>query len=595
MIPTLSLLPLFFLLAKSALASLFTDPSQLRSTTYDYVVVGAGTAGSVLANRLSEDRHVRVLVIEAGRSDNGTDVANIRIPFNAPIATPGTPFDWNYTTVNQGFLNNQPEAYPRGKVLGGTSTTNYLVYTRGASNDYDRLATVAGDDGWTWDNLHPYIMKHSSFVASADGHNTSGQFDPAWHGNGPLRTSAPGFPTVMDSRVMETTQTLPDEFPFNVDMNSGNPLGVGWTQSAIANGTRQSAATAFLGPVLFRSNLDVLINTQVTRLIQTGRASGKPDFRSVEFAQSATSPRYRATARREVILSAGTIATPQVLLLSGIGDRGALSRLGIRTIIDNPHVGNHLQDHPFVPLQWEVNSNETFDQFSYNPDAAAAALDQWNSNHTGPFSTNPIANHLAFLRIPENNSIWEQFEDTSSGPHAPHYEIAFDNLYISTSVENRPTSGGFLSVTLIVTSPTSRGYVKLNSSNPFDHPLIDPALLSTDYDMAIMVEAIRAAQRFVDASPWSGFIISPSVDSAQTTTIDSIIEYSRRRGATSDHPTGTAQVGKVVNGDLTVKDVSGLRVVDASIFPYVPTAHTQAPVYIIAERAADLIKAAHRN
>ncbi|KAL4264950.1 GMC oxidoreductase family protein [Pleurotus pulmonarius] len=595
MAPTLSLIPLLFLVAESVLARLFTDPSQLRSTTYDYVIVGAGTAGSVLANRLSEDRNVRVLVVEAGRSDNGTDVANIRIPFNAPIATPGTPFDWNYTTVNQVALNNQPEAYPRGKVLGGTSTTNYLVYTRGASNDYDRLATVADDEGWTWDNLHPYILKHSSFVASADGHNTSGQFDPAWHGNGPLRISAPGFPTVMDSRVMETTQIMSDEFPFNVDMNSGNPLGVGWTQSAIANGTRQSAATAYLGPVLFRSNLDVLINTQVTRLIQTGRVGGKPDFRSVEFAQSATSRRYRATARREVIVSAGAIGTPQVLLLSGIGDRGALSQLGIRTIIDNPYVGKDLQDHPFVPLQWEVNSNETFDQFSYSPEAAAAALNRWNYNHTGPFSTNPIANHLAFLRIPENNSIWEQFEDTSSGAHAPHYEIAFDNLYISTSTENRPTSGGFLSATTIVTSPTSRGYVKLNSSNPFDHPLIDPALLSTDYDMAVMVEAVRAVQRFVDATPWNGFIITPSIDSAQATTIDSIVEYNRQRGATCDHPTGTAQVGKVVNGDLTVKDVTGLRVVDASIFPYVPTAHTQAPVYIIAERAADLIKAVHRN
>ncbi|KAF4607928.1 hypothetical protein EYR40_000264 [Pleurotus pulmonarius] len=443
MAPTLSLIPLLFLVAESVLARLFTDPSQLRSTTYDYVIVGAGTAGSVLANRLSEDRNVRVLVVEAGRRWLLIHLkeSNIRIPFNAPIATPGTPFDWNYTTVNQVALNNQPEAYPRGKVLGGTSTTNYLVYTRGASNDYDRLATVADDEGWTWDNLHPYIMKHSSFVASADGHNTSGQFDPAWHGNGPLRISAPGFPTVMDSRVMETTQIMSDEFPFNVDMNSGNPLGV-----------------------------------------------------------------------------------------------------GIRTIIDNPYVGKDLQDHPFVPLQWEVNSNETFDQFSYSPEAAAAALNRWNYNHTGPFSTNPIANHLAFLRIPENNSIWEQFEDTSSGAHAPHYEIAFDNLYISTSTENRPTSGGFLSATTIVTSPTSRGYVKLNSSNPFDHPLIDPALLSTDYDMAVMVEAVRAVQRFVDATPWNGFIITPSIDSAQATTIDSIVEYNRQRGATCDHPTGTAQV-----------------------------------------------------
>ncbi|KDQ32751.1 hypothetical protein PLEOSDRAFT_1031974 [Pleurotus ostreatus PC15] len=592
---SLSVLSVSLLAARTTLGKLYTEPSQLRSSTYDYVIVGAGTAGSVLANRLTEDQKIRVLVVEAGRSNNGSDVANIRIPFNAPLASPGTPFDWNFTTVNQPSLNNLPEPYPRGKVLGGSSSTNYLVYTRGASDDYDRLAKIAGDDGWTWDNLHPYILKHSSIVPPADGHNTTGQFDPAWHGNGPLRTSLAGFPAVIDPLVIQTTQVLSDEFPFNLDVNSGNPLGIGWTQSTIANGTRQSSAVAYLGPVLFRSNLDVLINTQVTRLIQTGHVGGKPDFRSIEFAQNAKSRRFRATARREVILSSGAVGTPQLLMLSGIGDRKALSKVGIKAIVNNPDVGEHLQDHPFLPLQWEVNSNETFDQIFYNPDLAAAVLDQWNRNHTGPLATNPVTNQLGFLRIPKNHSIWEQFEDPSSGPHAPHYEIAFGNSFVTTSAQDLPTSGGFLSITPIVVSPTSRGYVRLNTSNPFDQPLIDPAFLSTDYDVAVMVEAVKASQRYVAASPWKDYIIRPFIDSANTTTVEGIVEYSRQRTATTRHPTGTAQVGKVVNGDLTIKNVSGLRVVDASIFPFVPTGHTQAPTYIIAERAADIIKAAHRN
>ncbi|KAG5219615.1 ATP-dependent RNA helicase [Salix suchowensis] len=345
-------------------------------------------------------------------------------------------------------------------------------------------------------------VRESSISPRFTGHNTTGQFDPAWHGNGPLRTSLPGFPAVIDPLVIQTTQVLSDEFPFNLDINSGNPLGIGWTQSTIANGTRQSSAVAYLGPVLFRSNLDVLINTQVTRLIQTGRVGGKPIF------VASSSLRMRSP-------DASTLLPP----------RG----------------------HFVIGRRWDAST----------PDV------ERNWNH----------------------SIWEQFEDPSSGPHAPHYEIAFG----------------------------VRGYVRLNTSNPFDQPLIDPAFLSTDYDVAVMVEAVRASQRYIAASPWKDYIIRPFIDSANTTTVEGIIEYSRQRTATTRHPTGTAQVGKVVNGDLTIKNISGLRVVDASIFvsprpllsghnqseanlqPFVPTGHTQAPTYIIAERAADIIKAAHRN
>ncbi|KAF9492662.1 aryl-alcohol oxidase-like protein [Pleurotus eryngii] len=592
MFPTFGLFSLALLAAKGAIGALLTDPTQLTTTTYDYVIVGAGTAGSVLAARLTEDALVRVLVVEAGRSNEGSDNANIRIPFNAPLASPGTSFDWNFTTVNQPSLNNEPEPYPRGKVLGGSSSTNYLVYTRGSADDYDRLAAIAGDDGWTWENLHPYILKHNSIVAPADGHDTTGEFDPAWHGNGPLLTSVAGYPAVIDPLVIGTTQEAA-EFPYNVDGNSGNPLGISWVQSTIANGTRQSSAIAYLWPALNRPNLDVLIHTQATRLIQTGRTGATPIFRSVEFATGPSAPRFRATARREVILSAGSVGTPQLLQLSGIGNRETLSALGINTILNNADVGEHLQDHPFIPLQWEVNSNETFDQLFYDADLSAAALNQWNTNHTGPLSTNPVMNHIGFLRIPDDNAIWQENEDPSAGPNSPHYEIAFGNCFVTTSAQTVPSSGGFMTITPIVVSPSSRGYVRLSTSNPFDAPLIDPGFFSNDLDMAIMIEAVKASQRYVATSSWSNFIIGPYIDSANTTTPEDIIEYTRQRTATTRHPTGTAQVGKVVNGDLTVKDISGVRIVDASIFPHVPSAHTQAPTYIIAERAADLIKAAY--
>ncbi|KAF4607930.1 hypothetical protein EYR40_000266 [Pleurotus pulmonarius] len=567
MFPTFSLFSLALLAAKGAIGALLTDPTQLTTTTYDYVIVGAGTAGSVLAARLTEDANVKVLVVEAGRSNEGSDNANIRIPFNAPLASPGTSFDWNFTTVDQASLNNEPEPYPRGK--------------------------------------------HSSIVAPADGHDTTGEFDPAWHGNGPLLTSVAGYPAVIDPLVIGTTQEAP-EFPYNVDGNSGNPLGISWAQSTIANGTRQSSAIAYLWPAMNRPNLDVLIHTQATRLIQTGRTGSKPIFRSVEFATGPSAPRFRATARREVILSAGSVGTPQLLQLSGIGNRDALSALGIHTIVNNPDVGEHLQvsladsdqlngelmsnilqDHPFIPLQWEVSSNQTFDQLFYNADLSAAALNQWNTDHTGPLSTNPVMNHIGFLRIPEDNAIWQENEDPSAGPNSPHYEIAFGNCFVTTSAQTVPSSGGYMTITPIVVSPSSRGYVRLGTSNPFDAPLIDPGFFSNDLDMAIMIEAVKASQRYVATSSWSNFIGAPYIDSANTTTPEGIIEYTRQRTATTRHPTGTAQVGKVVNGDLTVKDISGVRIVDASIFPHVPSAHTQAPTYIIAERAADLIKAAY--
>ncbi|KAF7439946.1 hypothetical protein PC9H_000283 [Pleurotus ostreatus] len=573
MLPTLALLSIPLFVAQSACA---------------------GAAGSVLASRLSEDPNVSVLVVEAGRSNNGTDVAPIRIPFNAPAAGAGSVFDWNYTTVDQWSLNGEPEPYPRGKVLGGSTSTNFLVYTRGSSDDYDRIARIAGDDSFRWENLKPYVLKHNTMVASADGHNTTGQFDPAWHGSGPLHTSVAGYPAVIDPLIIQTTQELPEEFPFNLDMNSGNTLGIGWVQSTIAEGTRQSSAVAYLWPALSRPNLHVLINTQVTRLLQTGRTGSRPAFRSIEFTQGPNARRFTATARREVIMSAGAVGTPQILMLSGIGDRRALTRLGIRTIIHNPDVGEHLQDHPFLPLQWEVNSNETYDQLSYQPELAAAALAEWNANHTGPYSNNPVMNLVGFLRVPDDNPLWQNYTDPSAGPNTPHYEIAFGNSFVTTSTQVFPTSGGFLTITPIVVTPTSRGYVRLATANPFDHPLIDPAFFADDFDMAVMVEAVRASQRFVAASPWADYIIGPYSDSANTTTTEGIVQYVLQRTATCRHPTGTAQIGKVINGDLTVKGISGVRIVDASIFPYVVSAHPQAVLYTLAEKMADDIKAAYQ-
>ncbi|KAI0282905.1 glucose-methanol-choline oxidoreductase [Russula brevipes] len=281
---------LAFPLLKFALGATYNDSSQLpTSNEYDYVVIGAGIGGSVVASRLSEDPHRRVLVIEAGPSDVGIEA--IEVPFLCVGLSPNTPLNWNYTTVPQPGLNGRTVSYPRGRVVGGTSSINYLVWNTGTMDDFDRLADVTGDDGWSWEHVRPLIKNIEKLTAPADHHDIAGEVNPSIHGtSGPVGITVQGFPSLLDTRVFETASLLSSEFPFNEDMNSGNPLGIGWTQYSVQNGTRVSAATAYLEPALeSRSNIDLLFNTQVTRLIRTGTKQGRPIFRGVQFAASASS------------------------------------------------------------------------------------------------------------------------------------------------------------------------------------------------------------------------------------------------------------------------------------------------------------------
>ncbi|KAF5327359.1 hypothetical protein D9619_004993 [Psilocybe cf. subviscida] len=548
----LVLLPLN--IAVRSRAALLTDPSQLKHDGgYDFVIVGAGTAGGVVANRLSEDPDIKVLIIEAGGSNTqaGSDV--IQIPFLVGDATPGTKFDWNYTTVPQTGLGNRSVTFPRGRVLGGSSSVNFMYYTRGSSDDFDRLARVSGNDSWSWKRIFSSFIKSEKHVASADNHNTSGQFDPAVHGfDGPLLTSLPGFPLDIDGRVTETTDVLKEDgFPFNVDMNSGNPLGIGWLQSTIGNGARSSSATAYLGPALQRNNVDVLINTQVTRLVQTGTSGAQPVFRGVEFAQTRTGPRLTVMARKEVILSAGSIGTPQVLMLSGIGDKNELQKVGVKAIVDLPDVGGNMQDHAFVAVQWTVNSNKTQDTLTEQPLLFEAARKQYDATHTGIFANNPAGNHIGWFRLPDDSPVLKQFGDPSAGPHSPHYEMMFENGFFSFT-QPAPATGNFFSILIAMVSPTARGSVKLSTNSVFDHPEVDPALLGSAFDQAVLVEAVRAAQRFVASSPWTDYITGPFIDFVNATTDAGIRAYCAKFGTTIRHPVASSKISKDTDTDGVV-------------------------------------------
>ena len=520
---------------------------------YDYVIVGAGSAGSVLAARLTEDSHTRVLVLEAGGRDSHPAV-QVPVAFSRLFKTPR---DWNYTTVPQRELAGRSLYWPRGKMLGGTSSMNAQMHVRGNRADYDSWAS-RGNEGWGYDEVLPYFRKME--------HNERGP-SPFRGTGGPLTVGDLRDPNPATTAFLEAA--VETGLARSTDVNGDRQDGVDYTQVTQKRGVRVSAASAYLRPAMRRPNLGIVMGAHATRIQLDGRRAV-----GVEYLKGGELRTVRAS--REVILSGGTINSPQLLMLSGVGPAGHLRQLHIDVIHDLPGVGRNLQDHLVCGVIVKARTRNTLLAAESVPN-----LLRFLVLRRGMLTSN-VAEACAFLRVPEDAP-------------APNIELLFAPVPFIDHGLTRPLEPG-LSAGVVLLQPKSAGSITLSSANPLAAPLIDPAYLSDPdgEDMRILVEGMKIAWRVVRSSALASYVSDPMIPDREPRTDAEIEAFIRQRAETLYHPVGTCRMGgdemAVVDPELRVRGLESLRVVDASVMPEIIRGHTNSPTIMIAERAADLIR-----
>ncbi|HEV2228276.1 MAG TPA: GMC family oxidoreductase N-terminal domain-containing protein [Steroidobacteraceae bacterium] len=532
---------------------------------YDYIVIGAGTAGCVLANRLTASGTERLLLLEAGGSDRSPW---IQVPIGYGRTFNDPRFNWMYQAEPDPTLDNRSQFWPRGKVLGGSSSINAMVYVRGQPGDFDDWA-AAGNPGWSFREVLPYFRKLEDHPFG----------DPQFHGaGGPVRVSdvsarvhplCHSFLKACDSLGIARTP----------DFNGAQSEGSGLWEVTIRDGVRESTSSAYLRPARHRANLEIRLRAQATRVLFEGRRAA-----GVELVESGS--RHVVKARREVILAGGAINSPQLLELSGVGDHRVLLRFAIPVIVDSPAVGRGLQDHLAVNYYYRSRVPTLNNELAPFLGKVRAALRYALAGRSGPLAMS-VNQAGAFLR-------------SRAGLTRPNMHIYFNPASYSTTtlgstrrLMNPDPYPGFL-MSFNTCRPVSRGTIHIRSLDPLTSPAIQPNALSAPEDIRDVFEGARLVRRIAAAEPLAGLIEAEREPGSTVTSDEQILADFRRRSGSVFHACGTCAMGSdartsVLDPRLRVRGVTALRVVDASAFPNVTSGNTNAAVMMLAEKAADLI------